>query len=98
MRSDLIASGSRALLKKVTQQVRAVTIARTGKKICLQVYCDGPIGDDLREDMSVAGAEIAADFPGFDVDETCVRLDAPERIAFGTPDGELVVLYARKEG
>ncbi len=95
--SYVICSVSRALWGLVTPNLRSVAVGWTDTDICLYAYFDGPISEENVADMAEAGAYVAADFADFQVNEDCIRLDAPDRIALHRPKEECVLVYARKE-
>ena len=94
LRVRLLLANQRALIGEVTPNIRAVTAGIDESTITLRWIIDGEISDDLRMDLSAVGAEVVADFDTHQIDEECIRSDAP------LPIDELFldhVVYKRKE-
>lgn len=76
LRVRLLLSIQRALLGKVTPNIRVVTAQIDAQTIVLRWLIDGEISDSFRRDLSVVGTEIAADFATHQIAEEFVRCDA----------------------
>ena len=64
--SELRLSAQRALLGRVHAEMRLVKVKSEGPNILLSVVLDRDPSDLIREDISIAAAEIIADFPSAD--------------------------------
>jgi hypothetical protein len=62
-RSILRLSALRALLYRIYPGMRLVKIKAAGRNIVLTVVMDREPGEQIRDEISIAGAEIIADFP-----------------------------------
>lgn len=77
----LLLSAQRALLGAVSPALRGVTVGARDKVVLFRCYLDGPIAEEDREALQVAGTEIIADFPApWDINEEIIRCDAPAEI------------------
>lgn len=87
-------SAQRALLGAVTSNLRAVTvkIEQTIKLLKICFFYDGDISEEVFDLASIATAEMAADFPEYDLDDHIERLDYPKKILV-----EGILVYFRKE-
>jgi len=71
-------SAMRALWGEVRPQMRSVSGSLTGRIITLRFVIDGPISDDLKDDLYSIGAEVIADASdGWLINEEFLQLDAP---------------------
>lgn len=77
LRVRLLLSIQRALLGRVTPNIRAVTAGIDESTITLRWLVDGEITDDLEDDLSAVGAEVVADFESHRIAEEFLRCDAP---------------------
>jgi len=77
LRVRLLLSIQRALLGEVTPNIRAVTAAIDDNTITLRWIIDGAIAPGLENDLSVAGAEVGADFNSHQIAQEFLRCDAP---------------------
>lgn len=77
LRVRLLLSIQRALLGHVTPNIRSVTAAIDDSTITLRWIIDGAIAGDLENDLSAAGAEIAADLDSHQIAQEFLRCDAP---------------------
>ena len=94
LRVRLLLSIQRALLGRVTPNIRAVTAAIDKSTITLRWLMDGEVTDDLEDDLSTVGAEVVADFESHQIAEEFLRCDAPRPM----DDFQLEQLaYQRKE-
>jgi hypothetical protein len=90
----IISSVGRALLGEVSCRLRCVEVAYDDSKMELYCYFDGELQEDDVESMQIVSGMVAGDFPGYLVDEHCIRLDSPER----KPHFEnRIVVFLRKE-
>ena len=71
----LKASAQRALAGIPGPQVLGVGVAVTGSRLVVSVYASGSLGEEEREDLDSATAEIIADFP----EATGIELRVVER-------------------
>ena len=95
-------SAQKALLSRITPEIRMVTIASGDGRALLRVYHDGPLSPDAEEEFDDATAEIMADIPNADwegwpsgsapVTVEFVRRDSPARL-----ESEGWLVYHRKE-
>ena len=68
-------SAQRALLGAVSPRVRLIKVALDGSEIAFTVIAAANLTEVERDALSVAAAEIVADFPGHSINET-VRVSA----------------------
>jgi hypothetical protein len=68
MNTKLRLSAIRAFLGRIHRCVRLIKIRMCADRIELMVVIDGDASDLLREDISEAESEIAADFPDLGID------------------------------
>ncbi|MEP7210418.1 MAG: hypothetical protein ABI740_06245 [Alphaproteobacteria bacterium] len=62
-------SAIRALLGAISPKIRLVKVSSTASLITLTAVADSELGEDEREALSIAAAEIVADFPAHTIDE-----------------------------
>ena len=88
-------STQRALLGRLSPEVRAVTVESDGGRAVLRVYHDGPLAPETEDEFGDAVTEIMADVPSDEppaVQAEFERVDAPSQLEMsGWP------VYARKE-
>jgi hypothetical protein len=97
LRIRVLLSLQRALVGEVTPNIRAVSVEYSEEKIRIQVYIDGEISEEAKEEFDAGVVtQVVADFPYPEKDDPSVeyeflRIDAPGRI-----DYRGIVIYARK--
>jgi len=90
---DAKLSVQRALLGRVTSNLRAVVFTIAVKDVQIRFYYDGIVGNFESETTSEAETEVMADYDcDWSIGATCLRMDAPELI---NDDG--VWVYQRSE-
>jgi hypothetical protein len=96
-RSRLASSAQRALLEKVTPNLREVHITIENEAFLLVFFYDKPPSEDEQELASLADAEFSADFPPpeFETDYKVIVLPYPTRISSQINGSRCV--YARYE-
>lgn len=90
---SLILSGIRALHGEITPVLRSASIELRNKKIIFKCVFDENATDDDFELVSVAAAEILADFPHYDLEEIYERVCEP--VSTNPLEN---ILYHRHEG
>lgn len=93
---DFLLSIQRALLGRVTPNLRAVTIDTKNNEIILYFYYDKPPSEDEQEMSSLADTDFISDFPAWPEAKTdckVITLAYPEKI----PSADLYA-YHRFEG
>ncbi|HKM64414.1 MAG TPA: hypothetical protein VJY39_18175 [Acidisphaera sp.] len=93
-RSALILSANPGFWGEVPARLRGVQVRQTGAVIELQCFFDGTPGTGDIETVSIIAGRLAADFPGFGVEEHAERLDAPWPLP-NLPNS--FIIYRRKE-
>lgn len=71
----------RALFDAVTPSLRAVFACFEGKTLHLYFFYDGEISEKDRDLAQCAGTEIITDFEEYMLENSIIRLDAPEKIS-----------------
>lgn len=74
---NLRISVQRALLGAIHPEVRMIKVRQDGDRIVLTAICDRPFSDDALDGITTAAAEIAADFPECEVDESIIGSNDP---------------------
>lgn len=76
-RIELMYSIQRALSGQIPDKLCSVTCGIDAEKwIHIVAYFDGPASDDDRENISVIGTEVIADFPdGYRIKEQCLDIN-----------------------
>jgi len=82
-----------ALIGCVTNELRAIYVKISNKIIYLTMIFDGEISDYWSETSSEIGTEIISHFSDYDINESFIRKDSPEKLSF--PD--FICLYKRYE-
>lgn len=78
VQSELRLSAQRAFLGRIHAEMRLVKIKSTGRQIVLTVVLGNAPSVQVREAVSLAAAEIIADFPNADrIEEQFTVTDAP---------------------
>ena len=78
VQSELRLSAQRAFLGRIHAEMRLVKIKSAGREIILTVVLGTAPSAQVREDVSLAAAEIIADFPNADrIEEHLTVTDAP---------------------
>ncbi len=93
-RSSLILSANPGFWGEVPVRLRGVQVRQTGAVIELQCYFDGAPGAGDMASMGVIAGRLAADFPGYGVEEHAERVDAPRPLPV-LPNS--LIIYRRKE-
>ena len=71
----------RSLLGSIKPNLRGVTYRWEYHNIVVDCYFDGEISEEDKELMSIANAEVYADFPeGWIIEFNCIRVDGPQKI------------------
>lgn len=90
---DAKLSIQRALLGRVTPNLRAVALSVSDKEIQLRFYFDGSVGDLEAEFTSEVETEVMADYDSsWTVEAACIRADISEQLNDGG-----VWVYRRNE-
>lgn len=90
---DAKLSIQRALLGRVTPNLRAVVLSVSDKEIQLRFYFDGSVGDLETELASEAETEVMADYDSsWSVEAACIRADISDQLNDGG-----VWVYQRNE-
>jgi len=94
-RISVLLSCLQAFLGSITPTMRKIYVDWDEKTIWLHVIFDGPITDEMQDEVTFIAKKIANDFsqPEFSIQTKCSRIDFPERITL--PAKQCV--FSRKE-
>lgn len=96
LRSSVILSTVRALLDKITPNVRQIGCSWTGDEIKLTFVFASSYSESEKEDAEVAGSEVIADFPTHSsISVECIVVPPPQQPA--ELIGDSCWVYIRKE-
>jgi len=82
-----------ALIGCITNELRAVYVKISNKRIYLTIVFDGEISDYWNETAPEIGTEVISHFSNYCINENFMRKDYPEKLSF--PD--FICLYKRYE-
>ncbi len=91
----------RALFREITPNMRAIYLGFENNTMKVLYIFDGEISDDDQNNFSCIDTEIVADFPWYQIDEKCIRIDRTKAFIIDRDkrgvDGAYELIYRPKE-